>query len=123
MSTGEVPPWLKEQLARFDQLQQNLQAILMQKQSVEAELSEIEKATDALKKSTPEDTVYKSAGNILIKVNRDEMLKELEERRELANTRVLVLSKQESRVRGSVKELQDKIEQMVKGRGVQPAEN
>jgi prefoldin beta subunit len=123
MSTGEVPPWLREQLARFDQLQQNLQAILVQKQGVEAELSEIEKATDALRKSTPEDTVYKSAGNILIRVNREELLKELEDRKELANTRVLVLGKQETRVRESVKELQGKIEQMVKGRGTQPPEN
>lgn len=110
MSKGEIPPWLKEQLARYDQLQQNLQAILVQKQQVELESAEIDKALAELNKVSPDDTVYKSAGSLLVKVKRDEMLKELVERKELDNTRSLVLGKQESRVRESVKELQSKIE-------------
>ncbi len=110
MSREEIPPVLREQLARYDQLQQNLQAILIQKQQVELELAEIEKALGELNKITSEDTVYKSAGSLLVKVKRDDMLKELLERKELDNTRSLVLAKQESRVRESVKELQSKIE-------------
>ena len=51
MSEQEIPPWLREQLARLQQLQQNLQAIMMQKQQLEAESVEIEKATEELKKS------------------------------------------------------------------------
>ena len=35
MSEQELPPWLREQLSRLQQLQQNLQAIMMQKQQVE----------------------------------------------------------------------------------------
>jgi len=116
MSKQELPPWLKEQLARFDQLQQNLQAILLQKQQVEMELSEIDKALEELKKASPGDIVYKSVGNLLIKSDRDGLIKELEERKELANTRIMVLSKQESRVRENVKELQDKINEAIRGR-------
>jgi prefoldin beta subunit len=114
MSREEIPPWLREQLARFDQLQQSLQAILVQKQQVELEMAEIERAINELKKINPEDTVYKYAGSILIKVKRDDMMKELEERRELANTRSLVLAKQETRVRESVKELQAKIDEALR---------
>lgn len=111
----EIPPWLREQLARFDQLQQNLQAILLQKQQVELELSEITKAIEELKKVKPEDTVYKSAGSLLVKVNRDDLLKELEEKKELATTRQMVLSKQEARLRENVKQLQQKIDEAIKG--------
>jgi len=114
MSREEVPPWLREQLARFDQLQQNLQAILVQKQQVELEMADIERTINELKKAGPEETVYKYAGSILIKVKRDDMLKELEERREIANTRSLVLSKQEARARESVKELQAKIDEALR---------
>jgi len=111
MSKEEIPPWLREQLARFDQLQQSLQAILIQKQQVEMEIAEIERAVGELKKASPEETVFKLAGSILIKVKRDDMLKELEEKREIANTRSLVLAKQETRVRENVKSLQAKIDE------------
>ena len=30
LSQQEIPPWLREQLARLEQLQQNLQAVQMQ---------------------------------------------------------------------------------------------
>lgn len=116
MSKEEIPPWLREQLARFDQLQQNLQAILLQKQQVELELTEVEKALEELNKIGPEDTVYKSAGSLLVKVKRDDVQKELEEERELANTRIMVLSKQETRVRANVKELQTRIDEAIRGK-------
>ncbi|MDQ6723969.1 MAG: prefoldin subunit beta [Thermoproteota archaeon] len=113
MSEQELPPWLKEQLARLQQLQQNLQAIMMQKQQVEIEKVETERALDELKKSISDDAVYKLAGPLLIKSNRDELTKELEEKKELSNTRLVVLGKQESRVKENLKEVENKINQMV----------
>ena len=44
------------------------------------------------------------------------MLKELNERRELGNTRVTVLAKQENNVRSSLKEIQAKIEEASSGK-------
>jgi len=120
MSEQELPPWFKEQLARFNQLQQNLQAILMQKQQVEIELAEIDKALEELKKVGVEDGVYKTAGPVLIKTKRDDVVKELEEKKELSNTRVMVLSKQETRVKENLKEIQTKIDEMVRGAGTKP---
>lgn len=121
MASQEIPPWLREQLARFEQLQQSLQAILVQKQQVELEAAEVERALEELRKAGQDDPVYKSAGSILIRVKRDDLLKELEEKKELANTRMLVLSKQESRIRENIKELQLKIDEAVRGRGQPPA--
>jgi len=117
MSSQEIPPWLREQLARFEQLQQSLQTILVQKQQVELEAAEIEKALEELKKADQAEPVYKSSGSVLIRVKRDDLLKELEEKKELANTRLLVLSKQESRLRENIKELQIKIDEAVRGKG------
>ena len=117
MSEQELPPWFKEQLARFNQLQQNLQMIQMQKQQIEVELVEIDKALEELKKINAEDSVYKTAGPVLIKAKRDDVMKELEEKKELSNTRVMVLSKQETRVKENLKEIQTKIDEMVRGAG------
>ncbi|MEM2760658.1 MAG: prefoldin subunit beta, partial [Nitrososphaerales archaeon] len=113
----ELPPWLREQVARLNQLQQNLQAILMQKQQIEIELAEADKALEELRKINAGDAVYKTAGPVLIKANKDEVIKELEEKKELANTRVMVLSKQETRLKENLKEVQGKIDEMIRGAG------
>jgi prefoldin beta subunit len=120
MSQPELPPYLREQLARFDQTQQNLQAVMIQKQQVEMELSETEKALSELAKAGDSESIYKFAGNLLIKVSKPDIVKELTEKKELANTRKMVLAKQESRFKESIKDLQTKIEDAAKGKA-QPA--
>ena len=116
MSKEEVPPWIREHLTRFEQAQQNLQAIMVQKQQVELELTEVEKALSELDKTANTASIYKSIGALLVKTNRKDMLKELNERRELGNTRVTVLAKQENRVRDSLTEIQTKIEEASSGK-------
>ena len=116
MSQPELPPALREQLARFDQTQQNLQAVLAQKQQVELELGETEKALEELGKASDSEAIYKFAGNLLVKVKKVEVVKELTEKKELANTRKMVLGKQEARFRESLKDLQTKFDDAVKSR-------
>jgi prefoldin beta subunit len=112
---NELPPWLKEQISRLQQLQQNLQAIMMQKQQIELEIVETERALEELNKITTSDSIYKAAGPLLIKSEKNTIEKELSEKKELANTRVMVLGKQESRVKENLKEVENKINQMLKG--------
>lgn len=116
MSSGQqIPPWLQEQLMKMQQAQQNLQSILSQKQHLEMEQVESDKALEELKKAAEDDAVYKQAGSILIKSNKQDLISELEEKKELAKTRTTVLSKQEARVKESLKEQEEKINQMMKG--------
>ena len=49
-----------------------------------------------------------------MKVKKEEVVKELNEKKELANTRKMVLAKQESRFRESLKDLQAKIDDAVR---------
>lgn len=128
MSSGQqIPPWLQEQLMKMQQAQQSLQSIHMQKQQLEMDLAESEKALEELKKASDDDPVYKHAGSILIKSNKKELIAELEERKELANTRSTVLTKQETRVKESIKEQESKINEMIKsassGGSQSPKEN
>jgi len=115
MSEQELPPWLKEQLSHLQQLQQNLQAIMMQKHQIEIEIVETDRALEELKKIGSQDPVYKSAGPILIKSQKEDLLKELGEKKELSNTRAMVLAKQETRVKDNLKEVENKINQMIRG--------
>ncbi len=115
MSTGQMPPWLQEQLVKLQQSQQNLQSIMTQKQHLEMEKAETEKALEELNKDADNDTVFKHAGTVLIKSTKKELIDELEEKQEMAKTRVTVLEKQETRVKESLKEQESKITEMMKG--------
>lgn len=114
-SNQQIPPWLQEQVARLQQLQQNLQAIMGQKQHLEMEQLETERALEALKKASDSDAVFKNAGSILIKSTRQSLISELEEKKELSNTRITVLSKQEARIKENLKEAEAKIKEMLRG--------
>ena len=115
MSAGQqMPPWLQEQIGKMQQSQQNLQSILMQKQQVEMENVESDRALEELKNASDEDQVFKYAGSILIKSNKKSLIDELEEKKELSKTKSVVLAKQEERLKASLQEQEQKIQEMLK---------
>ncbi len=114
MSSGQqIPPWLQEQLQKMQQAQQSLQSILLQKQQLDMEQIDSDKALEELKKASDDESVYKHAGSILIKSTKNDLIAELEERKELSKTRSTVLTKQEARVKESIKEQESKINEMI----------
>jgi prefoldin beta subunit len=50
----------------------------------------------------------------LIKTKKSDSVKELEERKELFKTRLLVLGKQETRIKENMKEVESKINEMIR---------
>ena len=115
MSAGQqMPPWLQEQIGKMQQSQQNLQSILMQKQQVEMENAESDRALEELKKAADGDQVFKYAGSILIKSDKKSLIDELEEKIELSKTKTTVLAKQEERLKTSLQEQEQKIQEMLK---------
>tara|TARA_Y100001949_G_C15815436_1_gene255369 strand:- start:96 stop:473 length:378 start_codon:yes stop_codon:yes gene_type:complete len=113
-SNPQIPPMVQEQLAQFQQTQQNLQSILMQKQQLESQKLETEKALEELKKAGDDEAVFKHAGTIMIKSNKKDLLEELEEQMELAKTKASLLAKQEERLKTTIKEQETKIQEMMK---------
>jgi len=108
---SKLPPQVQERLLRLQQLQQTLQSVLAQKQQVEFELTEVEQALSELQKLTDDAVIYKAAGSLLVKSERTKVTTDLNERKELLNTRATVLGKQEERLRGQLKDLQAKLQQ------------
>ena len=110
----QIPPMLQEQLSKLQQTQQNLQMIIAQKQQLELEQLETEKALVELNKANDDDAVFKHAGTILIKSNKKDLIEELEEKKELAKTKASLLVKQEERLKTGLKEQETKIQEMIK---------
>ena len=114
-SDKQIPPLVQEQLAKFQQAQQNLQSILMQKQQLESEKLETQRALEELKKASDDESVFKHAGTIMIKSNKKDLTDELEEQMELAKTKSSLLVKQEERLKTTLKEQETKIQEMMQG--------
>ena len=96
----ELPQNIQHQIAQFQQVQQQAQAISMQKQSVELQIKETQKALDELKKVEDDSDVYKTAGNLLVKVKKDDITAELEEKVETLELREKTVKRQEERIMG-----------------------
>jgi len=113
-SNPQIPPAVQEQLARLQQTQQNFQSIMMQKQQLESEKLETEKALEELKKAGDDESVFKHAGTIMIKSNKKDLIDELEEHVELAKTKASLLVKQEERLKTTLKEQETKIQEIMR---------
>ena len=87
---------------------------MTQKQQLEIEASETDKAIAELDKVTDQTPVYKSVGSLLVKSDRQALLTELKERKELLSTRVTVLGRQEERTKERMKELQEKLQEKLR---------
>ena len=121
-SNQQNPPLVQEQLAKLQQTQQNLQSILAQKQQLEFDKLETEKALEELQKVNDDDMVFKHAGTILIKSNKKDLIEELDEKKELAKTKASLLTKQEERLKITLKEGETKIQEMIKNQSVAGAQ-
>ena len=118
MEGREIPPQIQEKLARLQQMQQSLDALLLQKQQIDVELSETDSAIAELEKSTTNEGVYKQVGRVLIKSERAAVLSELKEKKELLTLRQSSLAKQESRLKERLSEAQAQLRETL---GPQPS--
>ena len=87
--------------------QQQMQGIAAQKEALNMQLLELSSALDELEKA--EGTVYKIAGPLIIKSAKDEVRKDMAEKKELIRTRLKVLEKSEKRIREKVDELRERV--------------
>ena len=106
---NELPPQIQNQLAQLQQIQQQAQAIMQQKNQVEMVLRETDRAFEELKKTEDDAVVYKAAGELLVKANKEEVLKELEEKKDSLEVRLKSLARQEERIQAKFTQLQDQL--------------
>jgi prefoldin beta subunit len=108
---SQLPPQVQERLLRLQQLQQTLQSVLAQKQQVDMEKTEVEQTVAELQKTADDAVVYKAAGSLLIKAEKAKITEELNEKKEMLDTRSAVLARQEERLRNQAKEAQTKLQE------------
>jgi len=107
----DISPQLQNQIAQYQQLQNQLQVLGSQRVQLEAKLREIEGTLEELGKIKDDTPVYKSIGMLLVKQDdREGLKKELEEHKETLTIRVKSLQKQEKALTERYEDLATKIQ-------------
>ena len=112
----KLSPQLRHQLAQYQQLQQQAQALISQRQQLEILLKETERALAELQKLPAEATVYRMVGALLVKANKQEVERNLSEEKETLDLRVKTVARQQDRVIERLREMQERINQALKGK-------
>jgi len=108
----EISPQLQNQIAQYQQLQQQLQVLGSQRIQLEAKLREIEGTLEELGKLATDTPIYKSIGMLLVRQeDRNALRTELEEHKETLTIRVRSLQKQEKSLTERYEQLGEKIQQ------------
>ncbi len=116
---NNISPQLQNQIAQYQQVQQQLQAVSSQKMQFDAQKREMARTLEELKGATGD--VYKSAGALLIKVeDKDAIIAEMEESIETMEVRVSSLDRQEKTLQERFKSLSDTINAAM-GNAARPA--
>ena len=96
----------EEKIQQLTMLEQNLQNITVQKQNFQIQLLEIE---SALKELEGTKEAFKIVANIMIKGDKPELKKELEEKKETIELRISSFEKQEAKLKQKASALQDEV--------------
>ena len=86
---------------------QNLQNVLVQKQTLQIQLEEITQTIEELEKYD-KDKVYKSVGPVLIEKSKDEVMKDLVDTKEELTVKIKSMEKQEELLKKKIDELKKK---------------
>jgi prefoldin beta subunit len=100
-------------VTEFQNYQQEMQSVVIQKESLRLQSMEVEKALEELQKTT-QKTAFKITGNIMINKPVEEIKKDLEEMKESIELKIKSLEKSEERINNKLKELQSKLKEVMK---------
>jgi len=96
-----------EKIQQMQFFQENLQAILMQKQAFQMEMNETISALKEVEKS--KEDVYKLIGQLMIKIPSKTIVEELKNKEKIIQTRLKRLEDQEEKLNSEVKKIRDEI--------------
>ena len=97
----------QEKIQQMQFLEQNLQAVMMQKQAFQMEISETVNALKEVENS--KEDVYKIIGQLMIKTSSEKVKEDLTKKKKLLQTRLDALEKQEENLSGQAEKLRNEL--------------
>lgn len=103
----------EEVMQELQIIEHNLQNILIQKQAFQIEIDDIDSAIEEIKKENKGE-VYKILGQIIVKSEKGEVEKELQNKKDIFKLRLSALEKQEQILRENSEKLRSEIVKKLK---------
>ena len=101
----------EQKIGQLQMIEQNLQNFLVQKQQLQLQLMEID---SALKELENVKKAYKIVGNFMIDSKKEDLEKDLSEKKSMLTLRVMILEIQEEKIKEKAKKLQEEVLSEVK---------
>lgn len=108
----KIPKEAEQKILQLQLLEQNTQALSMQRQTFQSQLFEIDNALEELKVS--KDKVYRVVGGIMILSNKQSIEKDLSSKKEVLELRIKNLESQEKKVKEKAEEIQKEVLKQLK---------
>ncbi|MBN2014770.1 MAG: prefoldin subunit beta [Candidatus Altiarchaeota archaeon] len=105
----EIPKQVQDKINQFQGLQNQLQAVVLQKQQMILQNADNENAITALEK-VDKQKIYEAIGPLFIETDKETTEKKLKDDKEVITTRVQMLEKQEKKLTEKLKELSAEIQ-------------
>lgn len=93
--------------------QQNLQNLIVQKQQLESQMSELDSALTELRDTS---SSYKVLGKIMVSVPKDKLKSELEDKKAILVVRLQHFNKQEEKIQNTIESLQKEVLDEIKNK-------
>ena len=106
----KLPPELEKLIIRYQQIESQLASIVTQKSVVTSQMREVERALTILQNLENDAVIYKSTGFILVKVKKEDVIKELEDKKEELSIRLTSLERMESTLKKQLEEVKSQID-------------
>jgi prefoldin beta subunit len=113
LNMQEMTDETKQMILEFQAYQQQLQSLMMQKESLKLQDMEIDKALEELQGSG-QKTAFRITGTVMVSKPVDEIVTDLKETKEAISIRMKSFEKTEGRMTDRLKEIQEKLKEAVK---------
>ncbi len=113
MPAKEFDEETKKMIMEFQISQQQMQSLMMQKESMKVQEIEIDRALEELN-GTKEEKAYKIIGGVMISKPVADLKKDLGETKEAVGIRLRSMENTEEKIKNKLNELQEKLKEVIK---------
>lgn len=96
----------REKISRLQLIEQNMQQLMLQKQQLQAQAFELE---NALKQIGATEQAYKIIGNVMVAATKEDLKKDLTQKKEVIDLRLSNVEKQEKQLKERAQKLQEEV--------------
>ncbi len=118
MAEQRLPPEIQQAIIEFENIRNMLAKVETELRLTESELLEIDEVIANIKDLPDDVELYKSVGHILIKKDRESLMKELEERKELLQLKQQKYRNQLEQLRKQFSESEKRLRELLAKYGI-----